>query len=297
MANWGSSRGNQVGYKIFIVLLRSAGLYPAYGLLRLVTIYYLIFPGKASQPLNYYFRKRLGYSYLKTKLSIYENFNLLGRGIIDKIVLMSHMPNPFSVNHEGKLNLDRMVEAGTGGLLISAHVGNWEGAGHLLKRLKTKINIVMYDGEAEQIKKYLEGIRERSFNVIVIKDDISHIYEIKEAVARNEFVCIHADRFLEGNKTITGKLLGADAKFPIGPFILATTFELPVSFVYALKEGPKHFHFYASPGKVYPKGRAGIPLILEDYLRKTETMIKAYPLQWHNYFPFWDEETVGDKKI
>jgi predicted LPLAT superfamily acyltransferase len=148
----------------------------------------------------------------------------------------------------------------------------------------------MYDGEHQKIKEYLDGVRERSFNVIVIKDDISHIYEIKEAVERNEFVCIHADRHIEGNKTITGKLLGADAKFPIGPFVLATTFQIPVSFVYAAKEGPKHFHFYASKAKIYPLGRAGIPLILADYLQETDTMIRKYPLQWHNYFPFWDEE-------
>jgi predicted LPLAT superfamily acyltransferase len=290
MANWGDSRGNQLGYKIFIILLRSAGVYPAYALLRLVTLYYFLVPGKAAKPLLYYFQKRLGYSSLKARLSLYENFNFLGRSIIDKIVMMSPMPNPFTINHDGVHHLEDMVKAGKGGLLMSAHVGNWEGAGHLLKRLKTKVNIVMYDGEAEKIKEYLEGVRERSFNVIVIKDDISHIYQIKEAVARNEFVCIHADRFVEGNRTITGKLLGADAKFPIGPFVLATTFEIPVSFVFAMKEGPKHFHFFASAGKTYPKGRAGIPNILEDYLRKTETMIKAYPLQWHNYFPFWDEE-------
>ena len=294
MANWGSTRGNQLGYKIFVILLRTAGVIPAYGLLRLVTLYYFIVPGKAAAPLLYYFRNRLGYSKFKSRISLYENFNYLGRSIIDKIVMMSGLPNPFSVNHEGGKNLDEMVAAGTGGLLISAHVGNWEGAGHLLKRLNTKINIVMYDGEMEKIKHYLDGVRERSFNVIVIKDDISHIYEIKEAIARNEFVCIHADRFVEGNRTITGKLLGEDAQFPIGPFILATTFELPVSFVYAMKEGPKHFHFYASPGKVYPKGRKGIPIMLEDYLRKTETMIKAYPLQWHNYFPFWDEEKKNE---
>lgn len=290
MANWGSSRGNKLGYRIFIAIIRAAGIYPAYALLRIVTLYYFIFPGKASKSLLYYFQQRLGYSWLKSRFAMYENFNYLGRSIIDKIVMMSGAPIPFSVNHEGGDRLDDMVKEGKGGLLISAHVGNWEAAGHLLKRLKSKINIVMYDGEHQKIKEYLDNIRDRSFNVIVIKDDISHIYEIKEAVERNEFVCIHADRFVEGNKTIKGNLLGAEAEFPIGPFILATTFEMPVSFVYAVKEGPKHFHFYASRGKIYPKGRVGIPVILEDYLRKTETIIRKYPLQWHNYFPFWNEE-------
>lgn len=292
MAKWGSSRGNSLGYKIFITLIKTAGVFPAYGLLRLVTLYYFVFPGQAGKPLLYYFRKRLGYSFLRSKLAIYENFNYLGRSIIDKFVLMSGMPSPFTRNDDGIDYLNQMVERGGGGLLVSAHVGNWEAAGHLLKRLKTKINIVMYDGEHEKIKQYLDSVRERSFNVILIKNDISHIYEINEAIRRNEFVCIHADRHVEGNRTIEGNFLGAVAKFPIGPFVLATTFEAPVSFVFAMKEGVKHFHFYATPGKVYPKGKQGIEAMLEDYLRKVETMIKAYPLQWHNYFPFWNEELM-----
>lgn len=290
MANWGSSRGNQLGYKIFITLIKTAGIFPAYALLRLVTIYYLFFPGKSGKNLKYYFKNRLGYGSIKTIFAFYENFNYLGRSIIDKIVLMSGVPSPFTVNHEGKTFLDDIVKEGKGGLLISAHIGNWEGAGHLLKRLNTKINIVMYDGEHEKIKEYLEKVRERSFNVITIKNDISHIYEINEAFQRNELVCIHADRFVEGNKTIETELLGSKALLPIGPFVLATTFQVPVSFVFAVKEGVKHFHFFASKPKTYPRGRAGIPEIVNDYAYRMEVMIKKYPLQWHNYFPYWEEE-------
>ena len=57
-----------------------------------------------------------------------------------------------------------------------------------------------------------------------------------------------------------------------------------------MKEGHKHYHFYASPGKIYPIGRAGIPEVVDDYTRKVEGMIKKYPLQWHNYVEFWEEE-------
>lgn len=290
MSAWGKTRGNQLGYSIFVALIKTAGVFPAYALLRLVTIYYFFFPGKAKKPLLYYFRNRLGYNAIKAKWAIYQNFNYLGRSIIDKMILMSGMPSPFSVNHEGAKYLDDMAAEGKGGLLISAHIGNWEIAGQLLKRLKSKINIVMYEVEQEKIKEYLDKIRDRSFNVIFIKNDTSHIYEINEALQRNEFVCIHADRFVTGNKTIEATLLNAKTKFPIGPFVLASTFQTPVSFVFAVKEGLKHFHFFASPPKTYEKGRANIPLIVNDYSRAMEKMIARYPLQWHNYFPFWDEE-------
>ena len=82
-------------------------------------------------------------------------------------------------------------------------------------------------------------------HVIVIKEDLSHIYEISEALKKNELVCMHADRFLEGNKTLVGCLLGEKAKFPMGPFVLAATFKVPVSFVFAMKETSLHYHFFS----------------------------------------------------
>lgn len=287
---WGASRGNALGYTIFLFFIKHFGLSVTYGLLKVVTLYYLFFPGKAKKPLQYYFGKRLGYSPLKTWWSIYLNFNYLGKSIIDKIILMSGESNPFSIEHDGIQHLETMVADGKGGLLVSAHLGNWEGAGHLLKRLNTKINIVMYEGEHEKIKATLDAVRERSFNVIVIKNDISHIYEINEALQRNEFVCIHADRYIEGNKTSTTSLLGADVQLPIGPFVLATTFQCPVSFVFAFKERNKHYHFFASEPKLYEKGKTGREAMLNDYVRQVEQFIYQYPLQWHNYFPYWNEE-------
>lgn len=290
MASWGASRGNRLGYAIFIFILKTAGIIPAYALLRVVTLYYMLVPGNAAKPMRYYFRQRLGFRRWKTIWAMYQNFNHLGRSIIDKVVLMSDMPSPFTLEHDGIAHLDQMAAEGKGGLLISAHLGNWEAAGHLLKRMNTPINIVMYDGEHQKIKAYLDAVRERSFHVIVIREDISHIYEIGAALQRNEFVCIHADRYVEGNRTIETTLLGRKALLPLGPFALATTFKAPVSFVFAMKEGQRHFHFFASPGVAYTKGRQDLNRIVEDYSRQLESMIHRYPLQWHNYFPFWEEE-------
>lgn len=289
MPAWGQSRGNQLGYKIFIVLLKTGGLLPAYALLRVVTLYYFFFPGKAGKSLRYYFQKRIGYSWIKTTWAIYENFNYLGRSIIDKVVTMSSMTSPFTMDFNGEEYLHQMAADGKGGLLVSGHIGNWELAGHLLKRIQTKINIVMYEGEHEAIKQYMASVTERSFNVIVIKDDISHIYEINEAFQRNEFVCIHADRFVEGNRTINGTILDSQAQLPLGPFVLATTFKVPVVFVFSVKKGINHFQLTCTPPKVY-EGRKEIPSMVEDYCFRMDVMIKRYPLQWHNYFAFWDEE-------
>jgi predicted LPLAT superfamily acyltransferase len=148
----------------------------------------------------------------------------------------------------------------------------------------------MFDGEHQHLKEYLTGVTgERNANIIVIKNDLSHIYQIKEALDKNELVCIHADRYVEGVKTMEVDFLGRKAKFPAGPFILADKFKVPVSFVFALKETSLHYHFYATPPMLYT-GEDRIDLqrqMLSDFVAEMEKRVKQYPEQWYNYYEFW----------
>ena len=292
MPSWqGKSKGNKLGYSIFIGTLRYGGALPAYILLRFVAAYYFLFSYSSSRPIFQYFHTKVGYGWWKSLLSVYRNYFVFGQVLIDKIVVMSGIPNKFTFEFEGESNLREITAAGKGGIMLSAHLGNWEVAGHLFRRLDTKINIVMFDGEHERIKKYLAGVTgERNVNIIVIKDDLSHIYAINDALSNQELVCMHADRFLEGNKTVTTTFLGKEARFPAGPFQLAATFRVPVSLVFAFKETNTHYHLYATPVKEYHgRRRQGVEQAVQDFVQQLEEMVKRYPEQWFNYYNFWEQ--------
>jgi predicted LPLAT superfamily acyltransferase len=291
MPSWqGKSKGTTLGYRIFIAVLKKGGVSPAYLLLRFVALYYFFFSYKSSKPVFRFFHYRLGYSVLTSLLKLYKNYRLFGQSLIDKVVVMSGIKNKFTFNFDGEDNLHKIVSLQRGGLLLSAHIGNWEIAGHLLKRLNTRINIVMFDGEHRQIKQYLDSVTgKRNLRVIVIRNDLSHIYEISDAFKNNELVCMHADRFIEGNKTMTAELMGEKARFPMGPFILASKFKVPVSFVFAMKETNLHYHFFASALKEYGNlgKEAMMQEMLNDFAKEMEDKVKQYPEQWYNYYNFW----------
>lgn len=294
MPSWqGKSKGSPLGYRIFVWVLRNFGVTPAYGLLRTVVLHYLLFSYRSSKPIYHYFHKKMGFGMFKSLVSLYRNYYSFGQSIIDKVVMMAGIRNKFTFNFEGEENLHKMVELKRGGLLLSCHIGNWEIAGNLLKRLNTKVHIVMFDGEHEKIKKIVSGVTgERSVQVIIIKNDLSHIYAISEAFKNNELVCMHADRFLETNKTLNALFLGGEARFPMGPFVLATTFKVPVSFVFAMKEGRRHYHLFSSNIKEYTGSTARAARMQEmlgDYITEMENKVKKYPLQWYNYYNFWQQ--------
>lgn len=290
MSGWdGQSKGNRLGYSIFIFLLKWGGVQPAYFLLRFVAQYYIWFVPKATRPLKDLYRNRLHYSSKRTKQLIRKNIYVFGQTIIDRIVVMSGLKHRFTVERTGGHYLNELADGGEGGIIVSAHIGNYELAGHLLQRLDSVINIVMYDGEAQQIKEYLDKVTgPKTFNIIFIKEDLSHIYEMSAALRRNELICIHADRYVEGNRTIEHHFLGSPALFPLGPFILASKLKAPVCIVFAVKKSAFQYHFYGNQPKKYEgRGSSGAEEMLKDYVQLLEEKVKQYPEQWFNYFDFW----------
>ena len=106
---------------------------------------------------------------------------------------------------------------------------------------------------------------------------------------------MHGDRFVEGTQTAKHIFLGKEARFPTGPFRLAAKYNVPISFATAFREKGKHYHFYAmlpvyvkNPGSI-KKRKEEIYNSTENYLSELEKMIKQYPLQWFNYYGFWDK--------
>ena len=291
MSLWqGKSKGNKAGYQFFVWVLKNFGVLPAYFLLRFVVLYFFLFSYKSSRQIFFLYHKKLGYGRLKAFTKLYKNYYLLGQGIIDKVVVMAGIKNKFTYNFDGEQNLKEIAAMQKGGILLSAHIGNWDIAGHFLKRLDTRIHIVMFDGEHQQIKEYLSRVTgKKSINIIYIKNDLSHIYAISDALKNNGLVCMHADRFLEGNKTLETNFLGQQARFPMGPFVLAATFKVPVCFVFAVKENNLHYHLFASSIKLYGhlQKEAMMQQMIIDFASAMEEKVTKYPEQWFNYYNFW----------
>jgi len=291
MSQWdGKSKGKVAGYKIFLFFIQKLGIRSAYALLYFVAFYYLLFSVKGTKAIHYYFYKRLGYSWISSFVKVYLNYYSFGKTIIDKFAIASGMRDEFTYNFDGEHNLENILKEKKGGILISAHVGNFEIAEFFFSRVdefSTQINLVTTDLEHQAIKGYLESVSlKTSMKFIIVRDDMSHVFEINNALNNNELICFTGDRYFEGTKTLTEKLLGKEAKFPAGAFLLGSRLKVPVIFLYIMKETSKHYHFYAEEASF--KNRDAQDL-LKQYTQSIERILKKYPYQWFNYFDFWND--------
>jgi predicted LPLAT superfamily acyltransferase len=294
VASWkGKSRGNILGYKIFVTLLKYGGLTPAYAVLRIVALYFFLFTPSSFRIIFRLYRDKLGFCLLRSLRAVYQNYYIFGQVLLDKTMVMSGFHSNFTFDFDGENYLREMAGQNTGCLLVSAHLGNFEMAGQMLERLGSKVNIIMLDAEHQHIKNYLNSVTRKSFHVIAVREDNSHVYEINKALENKEILCLHGDRFVQGSKTLKCGFLGEPASFPSGPFYLAMKYGVPVSFVFAMKEGRSHYHFYASPPRYYlqqtspAKRDEMLRTIIGDYINEMENKLRQYPSQWFNYYDFW----------
>ena len=291
MAQWdGKSRGAVLGYKIFIFFIKHLGIRSAYFILYFVAFYFLLFSIKGTKANFYYFHKRLGFSKFKSVFKVYRSYCVFGQTIIDKVAISSGLRNKFTYEFDGVDILKNLLKNRKGGILISAHVGNFEIAEYFFSEIDdlSQINLVTTDNEDQAIKEYMDTVSSKSkLKVILVKEDLSHIFEINNALSNNELICFTGDRYFEGSKILSEELLGKEAKFPAGTFLLGSRLKVPVAFVYVMKETSKHYHLYTREAKFKARNAQDL---LKSYTESIAWILKKYPYQWFNYFDFWAEQ-------
>jgi KDO2-lipid IV(A) lauroyltransferase len=189
--------------------------------------------------------------------------------------------------------LDDALAAGSGAILISPHLGNWELGGLGLASKGYRINVLTFREPDEKVNELRERFRrERGINFIYVdRDDASPLAIIEAATAlrRNEVLALLGDR--DGSShTVTFDLFGLPAQIPVGAAYLALATGAPVIPVFVPLEGGRYATIMEEP--VYFKsGRINrgnaIREGTEELLRVFEKYISAYPDQWYNFFDYW----------
>ena len=291
----GKSKANGMHFSIFLFVLKHTGINGAYRFLYLVAGYFFLFDWQSNQYIRYYYRKIWNFGYWKTFRYRFKMYYRFGQIILDKVAILGGYADDFEVEFDGHDELIRLGNQDKGVILISAHIGNWEIAGHFLKNANRPVNVIMHDVEHEAIKDVLkDSLKNRSFKIINVREDFSHIMKINKALADKEFICIHGDRISDDvkSKYCEVDFLGKPIKIPRGPFELAVRFEVPHLFVFAIKESSRNYHFYAFPAR--PGTAGNVETIIKDYVSRMEEMLTPFPEQWFNFYDYWEAVDVQD---
>lgn len=235
-----------------------------------------------------FYRNHLGYGRLKAAWYVYLNHCKFSQVVIDRFAM--YAGKKFKVEVEGMDIFSSLASRDEGFVMMSSHIGNYEIAGYSLVSDRKTINAVVYGYEKQSVTDNRNTMFcKTNIRMIGIREDMSHLFEIDRALAAGDIVSFPSDRYMGATKTVTTPFLGQEAKFPMGPFSVATMRGLDAIAVNTMKEGSRSYRIYVTPLE-YDKSasrKEQIRQLSAAYVAELEKRVRQYPAQWYNFFDFW----------
>jgi KDO2-lipid IV(A) lauroyltransferase len=189
------------------------------------------------------------------------------------------------------------LRRGRGAVIVTAHLGNWDIAAKGLLDYGTPVNIVMARESNASIGEYARHIKEGA-GVRVIYSDTSVFssFNMIRALRNNEIVAIQLDRPVGTGGMRQVPFFGRSAMFPSGPFVLARLAGAPVVAVFAPRLGVRHYGVQI--GRMHDVSKdtrdpGALDRVMTEVVGELEAVVRAYPTQWFQFTPFWDEQSQG----
>ncbi|MDR1455945.1 MAG: lipid A biosynthesis (KDO)2-(lauroyl)-lipid IVA acyltransferase [Tannerella sp.] len=287
----GVTGGHTLGQKALKAMLARVDVRVGYALLASVVPFYMLFGRKGYLAIYRYFRNRHGYPPLKSFLKTYRNHYLFGQMLLDRFAVYAGRRDVFKVENPDNALFLQMLDDPRGCILAGAHTGNPELCGYLLKQQQKRINGLIFGGEAKEVQKNrTETLGNNNVRLIPVGEDLSHVFLIGDALAKGEIISLPCDRRFGSTKSVECDFLNGKAGFPVGAFALAVQFGAPVLAFFALKISTLCYRIHLIPIPVPPgrSKREQINGMTCCFVRELERIVRRYPEQWFNFYPFWD---------
>lgn len=231
---------------------------------------------------------------------VFSTFRMFGHNWCDVMMMMRVRGKKLQAMIGRRSNsgpLDQALAAGTGAILVSPHLGNWELGGLALADLGYAINVLTFREPDEKVNELREVVRqERGIRFIYVdRHDTSPlaIIEAVNALRRNEVLALLGER--DGSShTIRMDFFGKPTDIPVGPAYLALASGAPVIPVFVPLENGKYatlmdeaIYFRGGHAQHNEAIRSGMQRLVAVF----ERYIRHYPDQWYNFYDFWEGDT------
>ena len=287
----GITGGRSFGQKALKILFSVVNVRVGYFFLVFVIPFYMLFCRTRCLAIYRYFREQHGYPPLKSLLKTYQNHFIFGQTLMDRFAVYANQKNIFRVdNPDNDLFLAKLDDP-HGCIMAGSHNGNPELCGYLLKQKKKRINSLIFGGEAKEVQKNRSKILEdNNVRLIPVSDDMSHIFYINEAMSNGEIVSMPCDRTFGSDKYLECDFLNGKADFPVGAFVLAIQYNVPVLALFVLKISASRYRIHVKSIPFPPDNlskREQINEMTRSFVSELERITRLYPEQWFNFYKFW----------
>ena len=286
----GTTYGNGLMHRWLISLLRRIDIRLIY-----IFAYVFVIPPCLFRPgfkfIYHYFRERFGQSVIRAFCNTYRNHCVFAEAVIDKFAM--YAGRQFDIDIEGYDYFLQLASRPEGFVQLSSHVGNYEIAGYSLVAKDKPMNALVYFGEkASVMQNRTRMFAHTNIRMIPIREDMSHLFELDNALSNGEILSIPGDRIWGSSKTVSVSFLGKEARLPMGPFRVIATRGLNALVVHVVKVARLKYKVFVTPisyDRDIPRNQQ-VTQLAQKYVEELERIVRCYPTQWYNYFDFWAKD-------
>ncbi len=240
------------------------------------------------------FRKALGRPKREARRLARQLFFEYGRHTIDVWRLRSAAFVPkITTFEEDAGTLASARRGGRGFLLVTGHVGNWEMGAVTLRRHGLTAAVVGQPELDPNVHAMREQLRSRlGVESIDIGASMATAFKVRQAVDAGRAVALLVDRAYPEDRVVV-PFFGRPTPFLRSPALLSRFCGCDILPGFFLRNPDgSYFNVWGEPLAADPTRSAeeDAVRILGRVASDLEAVVRSYPTQWFNFYPFWKEE-------
>ncbi|RZA17489.1 MAG: acyltransferase [Lysobacteraceae bacterium] len=225
-----------------------------------------------------------------------RHFLCFGETLLDKMLAIGGRYPRERIRFGGHEPMLAASRAGQGGVIATAHLGCLEllqmAAG---RREGLRVTILVHTAHAQRFNSILGRLNPQATVRLLQVTDFSPAMAmaLADRVAAGEFIAIAGDRVpVSGDRTCRANLLGAQAEFPAGPWLIASLLRCPVWALSCLHDGDGYRvrieQLFAQVQ--LPRGgrEAALDACAQRFADWLAGCLRQSPYDWFNFYDFWN---------
>lgn len=225
-----------------------------------------------------------------------RHFACFAETLLDKVLASRGRYPVTRLQVEREVMLQQIAKGG-GGVIVTAHIGCLELCQALADQVPGfRLTALVHTAHAEQFNHLLKRLNPngqvRLLQVNAL--DAGMAMHLGQRVAAGEFVAIAGDRIpIRSRRSVHVPFLGRPAPFPIGPYALAAAIGCPLFAMGCTHvEGGYRLRFDTLRERILlPRAmrEAALTACVTQFAGWLEAQLRHSPLDWFNFFSFWDQ--------
>lgn len=292
------------GGRLSIQLVINASLRGGRGFMRIclypITLYYFLRRGSERRASHEYLSRVFGRP--ATTWEVLKHLHCFAVTLADRIYLLAHGERDFEIEVNGVEQLQDYVAQGRGVLLIGSHQGSFEVLRALSARCpEVPLRVLLDKQKTPAMTEFLEALAPEIGEAVI---DVSQggaaiTLAVAEACNAGSMVALLADRGRAREVLRRVDFLGEPAPFPVGPWLLANTLQVPVMLCFGMYRGGRRyalsFETFAERVEIPRDDRPrALDNILQRYAQRLEHYARLEPYNWFNFYDFWQQDDCVD---